>query len=119
MTDEEPTARTPDSGTLDTIHDLLSHQRRRSAIAVLDKHGSIALADLAEEVTRHEREVPITETSEEEVLRVYLSLWHVHIPKLAEADVVEYDQETDMVGLGEYGDQVREFLSQHTPEETT
>jgi hypothetical protein len=28
---------------------------------------------------------------------VYLSLYHSHVPKLAEANVVEYSQESDLV----------------------
>lgn len=89
-----------DSAPLDAIFDLLSNQRRRYALMCLSEHQSLTLADLAEQVTSREQETSILEIPEEDVLRVYMSLWHAHIPKLAEADVVVYDQERDLVHLG-------------------
>lgn len=89
------------SVSLDTVFDLLTHQRRRYALACLKEHGSLALADLADEVACRENDCPITEVPEDEVLRVYSALWHAHVPKLAAHGVVAYDQERDLVALGE------------------
>ncbi|WP_136718488.1 DUF7344 domain-containing protein [Halorientalis salina] len=108
----EPTA----SASLDTLYDLLANQRRRYAISCLQDHGSIALPDLADEVVCYENDAPITEIPEKEVLRVYSTLWHAHIPKLAEAGVVEYDQEQDIVTLGGNADQVDSLPLTNGPE---
>lgn len=78
--------------------ELLSHRYRRFAVRVLDDHGQeLALADLADEVAQVEYDSPITEIPAEEVSSLYLSLYHSHVPKLCEADVVEYEQERDIV----------------------
>ncbi|WP_449404985.1 DUF7344 domain-containing protein [Halosimplex halophilum] len=81
----------------------------------LDEHGSLALADPADEVTCHEKGASLTEVSGEEVLRMYSSLWHAHIPKLAESGVVEYSQDTDTVRLSDDADAVIRVLFHHLP----
>lgn len=104
-----------DSLSTDRVFDLLSSQRRRYALACLSEHESLSLADLADEVTRYERNTPISEIPEEDVLRVYTSLWHTHIPKLAESDVVTYDQDRDLVRLGENADRIESVISIVSP----
>lgn len=95
---------------LETVFDLLAHRRRREVVACLYEHGSLALADLAEEIARLENDVPITEISAEEVKRVYMSLWHSHIPKLVDFGVVEYSQERDIVDLAENADAMKRYI---------
>lgn len=70
----------------------------------------MTLPDLADQVACYENDAPITEIPEEEVLRVYSTFWHAHIPKLADARVVDYDQAQDVVSLGVNADQVEPFL---------
>lgn len=96
--------------SLDRIYELLAQQRRRNCITCLYEHGPLPLADLADEIACDEYDAPITEIPEDEVLRVYLSLYHTHIPKLAEANVVEYTQQQDIVLLGENAEVVKQFL---------
>lgn len=84
----------------DTLFDALAHQRRRHAIAALLEHDPpITLPDLADEVAVRERETALTKIPAETVKRIYLSLYHSHVPKLADAGIVEYSQEQDMVVL--------------------
>lgn len=91
---------TPDS--LDIVVEVLSDQRRRSTLACLKKYDtSLALADLAEEVAIREYDATITEIAAGDVKRVYMSLYHQHIPKMTALDVVQYDQESDVVALNE------------------
>jgi len=97
--------------SLDALHDLLAHHRRRHVLVCLNQHGKLPLADLADEVAAREDDEPITRISEDAVLRVYSSLWHAHIPKLAESNVVEYDQDQDIVALGANADQLQHLLS--------
>lgn len=93
----------------ETIHDLLTVERRRRALSCLTAHGSLALPDLADEVARHEHDAPLPQIPEDAVLRVYLSLWQTHVPKLAEAGVVRYDQDRDVVALAERADALEQF----------
>ncbi|MFC6717505.1 hypothetical protein ACFQGT_04535 [Natrialbaceae archaeon GCM10025810] len=83
-----------------TTFELLANRRRRYALRCLRTYeNSITLADLADEVAVLECNEPLTEISAERVKRVYLSLYHTHVPKLADASYVRYDQEQDMVAL--------------------
>lgn len=90
---------------------LLANSRRCHAIERLQSvDGSIGLADLADEVAMAEHGTVISEIPAEEVKRVYLDLYHSHVPKLAEADVVEYSQETDRIGLSAGADRLTPYL---------
>lgn len=91
------------------VYELLANERRRYVLSVLREHGPVPLPDLADEVANREHDAPLPQVPEDAVLRVYLSLWHVHVPKLADADVVTYDQETDTVALGEHAESVQQF----------
>ena len=101
----------------DTVHDLLAHERRRTVLACLGEHGPLALPDLADEVARREHDSPLPQIPEDDVLCVYLSLWHSHVPKLARAAVVTYDQARDFVRLGENAPSVAEFTTVDLPKE--
>lgn len=92
---------------LDTIFHVLSHHRRRHTLRVLFAYEPpITLADLADEVAVRENGTRLDEISAEDVQEIYLSLYHSHIPKLAEAGLVQYEQEQDLVTLGEASEQV-------------
>lgn len=90
--------------SLDTYFKILSNQRRRQVLDCLQEYRNpMALSDLADEVAVREYETRITEIPAEKVKEIYISLYHVHIPKMADAGLVEYDQDTDLVALSEGG----------------
>lgn len=111
MSYEETELKAHDTLPTDALHGLLAHHRRRHVLVCLDQHDRLALADLADEVAAREHDEPIAEIPEEEVLCIYSSLWHAHVPKLVEANVVEYDQDRDIVSLGANADQLQQYLS--------
>lgn len=74
------------------------------------------LPDLAEEVASRENGAHLTDIPADEVTRVYMSLWHSHIPKLSEAGVVEFSQERETVAFGEDAGKMRRLLTFHTTE---
>lgn len=89
--------------SLDTIFEVLVAERRRNALYVLYRHvGPVTLADLADEVASLEGEA---------VERVATSLHHVHLPKLVEVGIVEYDTEEALVRLTDHSDRFREYLT--------
>lgn len=88
--------------SLDAIFQMLAAQRRRYALYVLSRHaGPITLADLADEVASLE------ETTSE---RVATSLHHVHLPKLDDAGVADYDAEARTARLADHSDRFRHYL---------
>lgn len=106
-----------DNLPLDTVYTLLADHRRRYALRCLKEHGSMRLPDLAEEVARQENDTSIPDLCEGEIKHVYMELWHAHIRKLADADVVEYNQDQDAVMLADKADRVMRFLPADAPEE--
>lgn len=90
---------------------LLADSRRRHAIERLRSFdGPIGLADLADEVAAAEHGTSISAIPAEEVKRVYLDLYHSHVPRLAEVNVVEYDQESDLVELSAGADRLAPYM---------
>lgn len=88
---------------LDTLFGVLANDRRRRAFRTLLVHGEMALPDLADEVAVAERCQPLSEIDPDDVLQVYLSLYHTHLRKLTEAELVAYDQQGDFVAVTDAG----------------
>lgn len=94
---------------------LLSHTFRRSVVDCLCEYGeALTLADLADEVACRCRDEAIEAIDATEVKRIYMALYHTHLPKLVEYDVVEYDQERDLVAPTERAEDIVEYLDQMT-----
>jgi hypothetical protein len=86
--------------SLDAVFKLLSSQRRRHVLHCLREHDApIELSDVAEEVAAREQGISPAEVSEEEARQIHLVLYHTHVPKLKDANVVRYDQRADTVAL--------------------
>lgn len=57
----------------------------------------MSLPDLADECVVIEHNCHLDDIPAKTVKRMYMSLYHCHIPKLVEEGVLEYDQERDLV----------------------
>lgn len=85
-----------DSEGLDTVLSALSHEYRRIVLTVLRRaRTAITRTDLAREVIR--RETGDAGPESDAVEDALVSLYHTHLPKLAVADLAEYDAATDRV----------------------
>jgi len=101
------TRSTQPQNRISVIFDCLSRARRRYCLHRLhNAETPIALADLAEDVANWESDRPKAEIADETIQEVALSLYHQHIPKLAEAGLVQYDQERTVVELLEYPEEL-------------
>lgn len=86
--------------SVDETLNVLGNERRRHVIRCFEQHGnSISLPDLADEVAVREFDARIKEIPADEVKRIYVSLYHSHIPKLADVGLVTYCQEQDLVNV--------------------
>jgi len=112
-----------DSESLDTTFALLSDTRRRYVLYDLSRtNGATSLSELAERVVALETGESPTVVSDERRREVELSLAHVHLPKLADAGVVEFDGRSgDVVFVNESGtlERVLEFAGQVEDATTT
>lgn len=85
----------------DVLFDLLSEERRRFALYCLERYQiPMALADLADEVALLESDADtLLNVPAEEIKETYLDLYHCHIPKFQEANLLTYSQAEDAVYL--------------------
>lgn len=111
-TGDEPAEDSAESLPPDDLFELLSHHRRRYVIECLDRYGSpMSLPDLADECVVMEHQTALDDIPAETVKRMYMSLYHCHIPKLVTADAIDYDQESDSVATGPTASQLRSHLT--------
>lgn len=85
---------------LDRLFDCLTHHHRRAIItAVRNADVPKSTAELAQDIAVHAHKSPPGEISSTDSIRT--SLFHSHLPKLKEAGLVEYDEETALVAPNE------------------
>lgn len=96
---------------LDAVFDALSVERRRHVLSILsEQEAPVTLADLADEVAVRENEARIDDIPSEDVERIYLDLYHSHIPKLGEIGAIERDEEENLVTPTEVVDRIDAYL---------
>lgn len=78
---------------LDTVFTALSDSRRRYLLySLTNGDGSKTASALATEIASWELEKPIGEVTDGERKEILISLYHAHLPKLADLDMVEYEE---------------------------
>lgn len=94
------------------VFDLLADEHRRHAIAYLATcEESVTISELAAEIATRISNRPRTAVSTQRTRSITIDLHHKHVPKLAEAGVVEYDRECGLVELSENDAVVDDALS--------
>lgn len=90
-----------------TVHGCLTHKWRRYVLYRLQNTDRPrALADLAEDIAVRESGDQSVETDREFAKEVGMKLHHIHVPKLADGGLVEYDRGDRTVGLVEYPEEL-------------
>lgn len=92
--------------------DLLSNARRRGVLYAVSRDGSATVAELAERIAAWQD----GHHSPEEVRT---SLVHAHLPKLADAGVVDYDHDQGVVEPTEDADDLEPYLEKTAESEST
>ncbi|MGQ4556072.1 DUF7344 domain-containing protein [Halobellus sp. GM3] len=101
----------------DTAFDLLSNGRRRFVLRRLQRRrDGVELSDLAEELAAAENDLPADELSAQQRKRTYVSLYQTHIPKLADAGVVDYDSDSGMVYPTRHVDELAQYFEEDREE---
>ena len=91
------------------IHSVLSNERRRMTLEILDEEdGSISARELSERIA--ERETDQRPPPRNVRQSAYVSLIQSHLPKLDEHDIVEFDSGRKTVTLSTSADQVSAFM---------
>ena len=76
---------------LEFVYEALAHPRRRYLCYSLLSSSRWTLTDLATKLVAWERDIPEKGVAEVDRNEMYVSLYHAHVPKLVELDIVEYD----------------------------
>lgn len=90
---------------------LLAHPYRRQLLAALaDTDGSVTVRDVRNEIVTRETAASLPDVPAAETKRVYLTLLHIHVPMLADAGVIDYDSDRDVIEAADL-EAVRPLLS--------
>jgi len=101
--------------TKDTVFEILSSSRRRFALYVVCYEGGhMDLDALARRLAAYEEDVQPDAIESEEAKRLYISLYQTHLPKLASAELVDYDREERTVRLTDRVEELVAFLRTDT-----
>lgn len=85
---------TDDEPSVDELFDVLTEARRRSVLSILEgRRTSMEVEELAHAVAVRENDVASATVSEATAHEVHVTLHHVHLPKLDEATLVNYDRD--------------------------
>ncbi|WP_336326226.1 DUF7344 domain-containing protein [Halovenus sp. HT40] len=97
--------------THDDCFELLSNHRRRFTLHYLQQsENGTELGELAEQVAAWENDIPREEISYDQRKRVYTSLQQVHLPRMDDAGVVEFDDREGMITMGPASDEVEIYM---------
>jgi hypothetical protein len=78
----------------DTAFEILKNERRRLLLCLLARCDSpITLRTATKSIIEETRNEPDEEVTEAEYRSLYVSLYQNHVPKLVEADLVEFDDD--------------------------
>ena len=96
----------------EVLFDVLSSSHRRYVLSYLaDASAPTKIDDLAYHVAAWDFDVSLAEISDDDAREVEILLYHVHLPKLAAADLVTYDAESGIVFPGESMESATDCIS--------
>jgi len=84
------------------IFDVLSNERRRRVISALVSDESTTVSALSTELAAEENDCSPLELTSQQRKRLYISLYQSHLGKLAEIDVINYNEARGRVRRGDH-----------------
>lgn len=87
----------PDVLGLDHVYRALAHPRRRYLCYTLLGGASWSLSDLATRIAAWENGASEDAVTECQRQRVIVSLYHAHVPKLVDDDIVAFDEASETI----------------------
>lgn len=96
----------------ETVFDVLASRRRRLILEhLLSVEGVVSAGDLAEHIAAIETGTSVDQLSSYDRKRVYVSLYQNHLPKLAAANVIDYDVDRKTVQVGDSIEALEPYLT--------
>lgn len=105
---------------LNTVLDVCGHKHRRIVLVVLsNRQQSMSIDDLTDAVIKYNHHIPQTGVDDETVKRVHVGLRHTHLPKLADAGFIQYDDERKVAQVGREDSNLSTILAMDSDLPTT
>ena len=105
---EDPASDVP----LDVIFEILKNERRRLVLGFLvDAEDTVTQGELAEHIAAIENDTSVSNLGAQQRKRVYIGLYQCHLPKMADAGAVEFNQDRGLISLGEDAGVFLEYLT--------
>ncbi|GAA0235883.1 hypothetical protein ACFFQF_21260 [Haladaptatus pallidirubidus] len=95
---------------LQPVFAAIAQPRRRYLVYTLAEATEWSLDDLATKLAAWETDTPATDIATLTRQEMYTSLYHTHVPKLVDLDVIEFDADTETITPGPYAIQVLTVL---------
>mgnify|MGYP000737156917 CR=1 FL=1 len=100
-----------DALSKDRVFELLKNRRRREVLHYLYEHdGTASVSTLSEWIAGRENDVPMEEVTTTQRKRVYVGLYQTHLPKMADAGVVDYEQGESGLELGPNAERLYQYV---------
>lgn len=102
--------RKTDDVTVDALFDVLSIERRRIVLGyLLRQDGPVEVEELIDHVVAESQSTDDTQ-SDDVRLQVFLNLHHVHLPKMDDVGLADYDRDRETVELTDAARGAEPFL---------
>ncbi|MFC6719441.1 ArsR family transcriptional regulator [Natrialbaceae archaeon GCM10025810] len=95
---------------IDALFDALSSKRRRQLLSLLRDETRTSVADAARRIAAWESDRSIDDVPRERASALEIELVHVHLPKLRDAGIVEYDGRSRHAVMYDPPDLVERYL---------
>lgn len=106
----------------DELFHLLKSQRRRRALRYLlhaDETETVIMRDLAEAVAAEEYHTTVSALDSGDRQRVYITLYQSHLPQMADAGIITYDQSHGHITPTSLIQEFEPYLHRDSPEDET
>lgn len=112
-TDDQPEAETEErqSLSLDIVFEILRNERRLLVLHYLrDNDGEATLGQLAEHIAALENDTTVTALNAQQRKRVYVGLYQCHLPKMDDAEVIDFNQSRGTIELRDSAERLESYL---------
>lgn len=102
--------------SIGVVFDILRNERRRLVLEHLeDQEGDVTLGELAEKLAAIENDKPPAQITSQERKRLYVGLYQCHLPRMDDANAIDFDRDRGVVKRSEQ----TELFIDHLPKTDT
>lgn len=96
---------------LDITFEILKNSRRRTVLEYLrTEEDTVTIGELAEHIAAIENDTTVQQLNAQQRKRVYIGLYQCHLPKMDDANVVDFNQDRGLVTLTETAAPLFDYL---------